>query len=180
MKNSINRRRFIAGVGTTGLGVLTAGSWSRVLGANDRVVMGILGAGGRGRTVMRTFLKNPGVEFAAVCDVYEHNIGEGMKIAGDRARTTYEYREVLDSKDIQALLIATPDHWHGPMLLAALDAGKDVYLEKPMSHSIEEGAQNGEEDPRDEAESSRSGCSGAVRRQSRPRRSWLTTEPWEM
>jgi predicted dehydrogenase len=139
MKNSLNRRRFIAGMGATGLGILTAGSWSRVLGANDRIVMGILGAGGRGRGVMRIFLKNPGVEFAAVCDVYEHNIGEGMKIAGDKARSTYEYREVLDSKDIQALLIATPDHWHGPMLLDALDAGKDVYLEKPMSHSIKEG-----------------------------------------
>src|SRR6266498_4584316 len=106
MKNkSVNRRHFIAGMGATGLGFLTARSWSNVLGANDRIVMGLIGAGGRGRGVMRSFLANPGVEFSAICDVYESNIAEGQKLAGDNSKGTYEYREVLDNKDIQAVLI---------------------------------------------------------------------------
>src|SRR5687768_13485268 len=109
-KKEMNRRYFLTGMGATGLSMLTARSWSRVLGANNRVVMGILGAGGRGRSVMRSFLKNPAVEFAAVCDIYEPNIAEARKIAGENSKTTYEYREILDNRDIHALLIATPDH----------------------------------------------------------------------
>jgi len=138
-KNSMNRRHFIAGMGATGLGFLTARSWSRVLGANDRIAMALIGSGGRGRGVMQIFLKNPGVEFSTICDVYEANIAEGIKIAGEHAKSTYEYSEVLDNKEIQAVLIATPDHWHGPMLFDGIKAGKDIYLEKPMSHSIKEG-----------------------------------------
>ncbi len=138
-KNSMNRRHFIAGMGATGLGFLTARSWSRVLGANDRIAMALIGSGGRGRGVMRIFLKNPGVEFSTICDVYEANIAEGIKIAGEHAKSTYEYSEVLDNKEIQAVLIATPDHWHGPMLFDGMKAGKDIYLEKPMSYSIKEG-----------------------------------------
>src|SRR5881296_1274661 len=137
---SMNRRHFLTGMGATGLGILTARSWSNVTGANDRIVMGLIGAGGRGRGVMGIFLKNPGVEFSAICDVYEGNIAEGQKLAGDSSKGSYEYRELLENKDIQAVLIATPDHWHGPMLFDALQAGKDVYLEKPMSHSIKQGA----------------------------------------
>jgi len=109
-KSSMNRRHFIAGMGATGLGFLTARSWSRVLGANDRIAMALIGSGGRGRGVMRIFLKNPGVEFSTICDVYEANIAEGIKIAGEHAKSTYEYSEVLDNKEIQAVLIATPDH----------------------------------------------------------------------
>jgi predicted dehydrogenase len=133
----MHRRTFLTAAAAT---AWTARSWARVPGANDRIVMGILGAGGRGRGVMSIFVKNPGVEFAAVCDVYEPNIAAGRRIAGESSRGTYEYREVLDNRNIQALLVATPDHWHGPMLLDAIAAGKDVYLEKPMSHSIEQGA----------------------------------------
>ena len=65
-KNSMNRRHFIAGMGATGLGFLTARSWSRVLGANDRIAMALIGSGGRGRGVMQIFLKNPGVEFSTI------------------------------------------------------------------------------------------------------------------
>lgn len=139
-RKKIHRRQFLTGAGVTGLGFLTARSWSNVLGANDRIIMGLLGAGGRGRGVMRIFLKNPGVEFASVCDIYETNINEGLKIAGERARSTYEYREVLENKEINAVLIATPDHWHAPMLFDSLEAAKDIYLEKPMSHSVKQGA----------------------------------------
>ncbi|MBP1601009.1 MAG: oxidoreductase domain protein [Acidobacteria bacterium] len=139
-KNSLNRREFLAGAGAAGLSVMTARSWSRVQGANDRIVMALIGAGGRGRGVMRSFQKVPGIEFAAVCDVYEPNIGETQRTSCDNCKGAVDYHEVLDNKDIQAVLIATPDHWHGPMLLDALSAGKDIYLEKPFSHSIEQGA----------------------------------------
>ncbi|NWG12294.1 MAG: Gfo/Idh/MocA family oxidoreductase [Acidobacteria bacterium] len=137
----MNRRDFIAGVGAAGATVLTARAWSRVLGANDRIAMGLIGAGGRGRGVMRSFQRYPGVEFIAISDVYEPNIGETQRTNScESCKGTIDYREVLDNKDINAVLIATPDHWHAPMLLDALSAGKDVYLEKPMSHSIEQGA----------------------------------------
>ena len=136
----LNRRHFLTGMGAAGVAVMTARSWTNVVGANDRITMGIIGAGGRGRGLMRIFKRDPGVEFAAVCDVYEPHIAEGQKIAGEKSKGTFEYREVLDNKEINAVLVATPDHWHGPMLLNALQAGKDVYLEKPMSHSIKEGA----------------------------------------
>jgi predicted dehydrogenase len=112
-----------------------------VLGANERVVMGIIGSGGRGRGLMNLFLKAKTcpVEFAGVCDVYEANLVAGMQIAGARAKNYEDYRQLLANRDIQAVIIATPDHWHHQQLLDALAAGKDVYLEKPMSWSIEQG-----------------------------------------
>lgn len=131
---AVSRRRFLAQAGATALG-LSAFSHRRVLGANQRVVMGIIGSGGRGRGLMQIFLnaKTCPVEFAGVCDVYEANLVQGMQIAGTRAKNYEDYRELLANRDIQAVIIATPDHWHHRQLLDALDAGKDVYLEKLMS-----------------------------------------------
>ncbi len=108
------------------------------LGANDRVVFGLIGAGGRGRGVTGDF-KELGAQCVAVSDVYEPNLAAGLKAAGEGASPYADYRELLARKDIDAVLIATPDHHHAPMLFEALRAGKDVYLEKPMSHSIDEG-----------------------------------------
>jgi predicted dehydrogenase len=139
-QRGMSRRRFLKhGVSTT-LG-LAAFSYQRVLGANERVVMGIIGSGGRGRGLMQLFLKAKTcpVEFAGVCDVYEANLAQGMQIAGSRAKDYEDYRQLLAQRDIQAVIIATPDHWHHRQLLDALAAGKDVYLEKPMSWSIEQG-----------------------------------------
>lgn len=109
-------------------------------GANDRIVLGLIGAGGRGRGVAGNF-KERGARCAAVCDIYEPNLEAGLKVAGEGAAPYTDFREVLQRKDIDAVLIATPDHQHAPMLFEALQAGKDVYLEKPMSHSIEQGVQ---------------------------------------
>ena len=108
-------------------------------GAGDRLVMGLIGAGGRGRGVARTF-RSQGAVFAAVCDVNEQNLERGVKDAGAAARGYEEWRDVIERKDIDAVLIGTPDHHHCPMLVASVQAGKDVYCEKPMSHSIEQGA----------------------------------------
>lgn len=107
-------------------------------GANDRVQFALIGAGGRGRGVASRFIEL-GAPCTAVCDIYEPNLAKGVEMAGDGTATYGDFRRVLDRNDVDAVLIATPDHWHVPMMLAAVSAGKDVYCEKPMTHSIAEG-----------------------------------------
>lgn len=142
MSEQIKRRKFMADAGKLGaVGLFTASSYSRVLGANDRIRMGIIGSGGRGRSVMGSFLKvSPQVEFIQVCDVYEVNQNEALKMARAGATATYEYKEVLANKEVDAVLNATPDHWHAQVVIDAVAAGKDVYTEKPFALSIEQGA----------------------------------------
>src|SRR5215470_11387842 len=109
---------------------------TRAFGANDRLTFGLIGSGGRGRYLQQTFLKL-GAQCAAICDVYDMNLANAAKNAPD-AKQYIDYHELLAQPGLDAVVIATPDHQHAPMLSAALDAKKDVYLEKPMSHSIEE------------------------------------------
>ncbi|MBI1941037.1 MAG: Gfo/Idh/MocA family oxidoreductase, partial [Acidobacteria bacterium] len=138
--NGITRRNFLGRSAAVGLGVLAHPSFSgRVFGANDRIVMGIIGAGGMGRNHMDVF-KEQGAEWAAVCDVYGVHEDLAMEIAGPQATSYADHRNLLERKDIDAVLIATPDHWHHDHLLDALRAGKDIYCEKPLSWSIEQGA----------------------------------------
>jgi predicted dehydrogenase len=138
--NEINRRKFL-GRTAVGLGVLAHPSFSsRVFGANDRMVMGIIGAGGRGRGVMQGFMEK-GADFAAVSDVYQVNADLGLEAAGANAKGYGDHRKLLERKDIDAVLIASPEHWHHRHLIDAVRAGKDAYCEKPMSHSIEEGVE---------------------------------------
>ena len=138
--NGISRRGFLGRSAAVGLGVLAHPAFNgRVFGANDRIVMGIIGAGGMGRGHMGNF-KDQGVEWGAVCDVYGFNLDAGLEIAGPQAKGYKDHRELLDRKDLDAVLIATPDHWHHDHLVDALKAGKDVYCEKPLSWSIEQGA----------------------------------------
>jgi predicted dehydrogenase len=137
----VGRRAFLRRSAAAGFGAMVAPavfSGTNVLGANEKIVMGVIGPGGRGRGVMKTH-QAQGVEFAAVCDIYKPNLYEGLKLAGEKAQAHGDYRKLLDQKDINAVLIASPEHWHGPMLIDAVQAGKDAYCEKPMSHSIEEG-----------------------------------------
>jgi predicted dehydrogenase len=105
-------------------------------GANDRIVYGVIATGGRGRFLNRTFLKL-GAQCAALCDVYEPHLDEARRQAPE-AKAYGDYRRVLEDKSLDAIVIASPDHHHCPMLLASLAAGKDVYLEKPLSHSLAE------------------------------------------
>ncbi|MGH2524502.1 MAG: Gfo/Idh/MocA family protein, partial [Anaerolineales bacterium] len=140
-KAQMDRRTFVGGAVRAGLGALAAPIVSkRVLGANDRVVMGIIGSGGMGRGHMKRFLNQGGMEWAAVCDVYEPNLQQGLQIAGPLAKSYRDHRELLDRKDIDAVLIATPEHWHHDHLIDTVRAGKDAYCEKPMSWSIKQGA----------------------------------------
>src|SRR5260370_12185957 len=107
-------------------------------GANDRLAYAVIGTGGRGRYISRNFQKL-GAQCVAVSDVYEPN-PERARADAPGATGYVDYRELLRQEGIDAVVIATPDHQHYPCLQAALDAKKDVYLEKPMSHSLEESA----------------------------------------
>jgi predicted dehydrogenase len=110
----------------------------RVFGANDRVQMGIIGVGGRGNQDYDAFMHNKDVVFVAACDVQKNRLNQFVqKREGTKMAAFGDYRRLLESKDVDAVLITTPDHWHSPMLVDALAAGKDVYVEKPVSNALE-------------------------------------------
>ena len=118
-----------------------AASRRRILGANDRIQVAQIGIGGRGGSLQRLMLRmieeDQNLHIKAVCDVYEKR----RRLAQENSKaefSTLDYREILARPDVDAVVIATPDHWHGAMAIAAIEAGKDVYLEKPMTHTIEE------------------------------------------
>ena len=141
MTDEINRRDFIkrAALTTGAVSMSMAGiSTNNVLGANDRIRLGVVGTGKQGRDNMKHFMKH-GVEVAAVCDVYQPNLNEGLADAGGKAKTFKDYRNVLDDKEIDVVLVATPDHWHALPEVDACKAAKDVYVEKPISVVVEEG-----------------------------------------
>ncbi|MFN8005651.1 MAG: Gfo/Idh/MocA family oxidoreductase [Terriglobia bacterium] len=139
LDRKVGRRKFVKGLSMAGASAVVATSRTRpVLGANDRVVMGIIGSGGMGRNHLNK-TKSLNIEWVAVADVYDINLQKGLEIVGTTAKGYSDYRQLLDRKDIDAVLIATPEHWHHDHLLAALKAGKDAYCEKPMSWSIEQG-----------------------------------------
>ncbi len=111
---------------------------------SDRILLGVIGAGGRGNLVMETFQKDPSVRVAAVCDVYEPNLERAISAAaraqgGDAPKAYRNYKQLLEDKAVDAVLIATPEHWHHRMVLDALAAGKDVYVEKPLCQTPEQG-----------------------------------------
>ena len=116
----------------------TAAAQARILGANDRIRAGIIGAGGRGRYLTAQF-KEIGADMAAVCDIYEANLQAGLQEASTGAKAVHDYHKLLEDKSIDAVIVATPDHWHARMVIDAVEAGKDVYVEKPMAHKIDEG-----------------------------------------
>jgi predicted dehydrogenase len=108
--------------------------------AADPISVGLIGAGGRGRYLQRVFRQDPDVRIAGVADVYEPNLEAGLSESGG-ARAYRNYRALLDNREIQAVIIATPEHWHHRMLLDALAAGKDVYVEKPLCQTPEQGVE---------------------------------------
>ncbi|HXK93315.1 MAG TPA: Gfo/Idh/MocA family oxidoreductase, partial [bacterium] len=139
----ISRRGFLGKAGRTGAAlaaVTSLGGTRHVLGANDKIVLGLIGCGGRGTQLMRLTLQNdPNVTVAGVCDVYQRRRLNAKELAQSEPRDFADHRKLLEMKDIDAVIIATPDHMHCPQTHAAIDAGKDVYVEKPLTYSIEEG-----------------------------------------
>src|SRR3989441_287721 len=143
-----SRRDFLkftgAGVASTALGV-KASSYSRIVGANDRVRVAICGVRGRGNDHIHGFARVPGTEIAALCDVDEnvlnHRLGDIEKLSLPKPKSYVDVRKLLEDKDIDAISIAAPNHWHALMAIWACQAGKDVYVEKPCSHNVWEGRQ---------------------------------------
>jgi predicted dehydrogenase len=126
-----NRRNFLASALAAPMFVPRS-AW----GANDRLAYGLIGAGGRGRYLNPNFQKL-GAQCVAIAEVYQPHLDEALKGAPD-AKSYVDYHELLAQPGLDAVVVASPDHQHAPMLYAALDAKKDVYLEKPMSHSVEQ------------------------------------------
>lgn len=133
----VARRDFLRGAGTSAT-ALTALSYSRVLGANDKIQLGVIGPGERGRHDMSQFLLNSDVHVAALCDIYAAQIDKAKQQAPD-AKSFTDHRKLLEMKELDIVLVATPDHWHARCAIDALNAGKDVYCEKPLTRTIEEG-----------------------------------------
>lgn len=117
---------------------MTALAAGQIRGANERVNVGLIGAGGRGRFLAGEF-KEIGFGIPAVCDVYRPNLEAGLQLASPGAKDYADYRQLLADKSVDAVIVATPDHWHAQMVIDAVEAGKDVYVEKPLCHTIEEG-----------------------------------------
>ena len=128
----MNRRTFLIGAG--------GAMWAHAA-PSDQLNVGIIGPGGRGRFLMERFARNAGVQLMAVCDVYEPNLEAGLSVAKGKAKAYRRYQELLNDKTIDIVIIGTPEHWHHRMVLDALAAGKDVYVEKPLCHTPEQGVE---------------------------------------
>lgn len=138
--DQVSRRDFLK-ASTAGGTLATALSASKVLGANERIRLGAIGTGGRCRkSLMGNAKTQPDAELVAICDVYEPHLLQAAEVA-PQAKQYRDYRALLDDKTIDAVLIGSPDHWHARMTMDAVRAGKDVYVEKPVTHTLEEGAE---------------------------------------
>ena len=142
----MKRREFLKA--SLAMGSALSFSGSRILGANNDIRIGVIGIGsfvkigGKGRGDIRDFRKIPGVRVAALCDCDERHLNYELnqfKKRGERVRAYKDFRELLDDKDIDAVSITTPNHWHSLMTIMACQAGKDVFVQKPSSHNIFEG-----------------------------------------
>ena len=111
-----------------------------VRGANDRISTAFIGLGKMGRDNLHYAMRHPDAAVAAVCDVYDRNLNWARRQTGEQAKAVHDFHQVLDDKSIDAVCIATPDHWHAYMTVEACKAGKDVYVEKPVACTIEEAA----------------------------------------
>jgi predicted dehydrogenase len=119
--------------------IAVAGPAINVLGANEKIQIGFIGQGGRGTHHLRQFVKMDDVKVTALCDAYRPFIEKNSELVDRPVLLTQDFREVLDSNDVDAVVIASPDHWHAHQAIYACQAGKDIYVEKPMSHTVEEG-----------------------------------------
>jgi predicted dehydrogenase len=130
--NFCGRRQFV------GAALATAASYSRIQGANDRIRIGAIGTGQRGQTLLGALNRLEANDIVALCDVYQPHLVTTRGAHAPNAQVYGDHRALLDRKDVDAVVIATPDHWHVPILTDALRAGKDIYCEKPVTHSLEQ------------------------------------------
>lgn len=147
--HGLNRRSFLRTAGAvsastlvgTRLHALTAAmdEAARPMAANDHIQIALIGAGGQGQGDTKTAVQVPGVKLVAVADCYDGRLERAKELWGDDILATRDYREVLARKDIDAVIVGTPDHWHKQVSVDAMKAGKDVYCEKPMIHTYADG-----------------------------------------
>ncbi len=137
MATRISRRSFHAT--TASLAGLTALQASRALGANERIRVGFIGVGNRGMQVLEGFLRHNDCQAVVVCDIFQPHVEKAKQRLDGKVDAEHDFRKVLDRNDIDAVVIATPDHWHAIQTIAACNSGKDVYVEKPLSVTIVEG-----------------------------------------
>jgi predicted dehydrogenase len=148
--SSFTRRAFMqrSAAGAAGLGMILNGEWvplqasplPKPAGAMDRVNVGFIGVGIRGHILMEAVKQTEQANLLVACDCYQGHLDRAKERTDGKIETNFaQYKKLLERKDVDAVIIATPDHWHLPMVLDAVSAGKDVYIEKPMTHSIEEG-----------------------------------------
>jgi predicted dehydrogenase len=142
--SALNRRTFLGTSAAWVAGVALADEKKQV-SANDKVVVALIGCGGMGRANLHDFMRRPDVEIAALCDVDPNQIQGAMndvKKANrpiDKIQTDKDFRRIVERKDLDAVIVGTPDHWHAYVLIAACANNKDVYCEKPLSHNLVEG-----------------------------------------
>ena len=133
----LNRRQFNRSAALASVG--TALSYSRILGANERIRLGFIGLGNRGDQVLSAFLEHDDCMVTAICDIWQPYLDFAAKKIGTNPKQTHDYRQLLDQKDVDAVVICTPDHWHALQTIHACEANKDVYVEKPLSLCVVEG-----------------------------------------
>ncbi len=146
---SLNRRSFLKSASlaaaATQIPLSSAlGQQSRRIGANDQINVALIGAGGRGQSITTSALKIPGIKLVAVADCYDGRLAHSKELWGSGTPnggidTTRDYKEILARKDVDAVIVGTPDHWHRQASVDAMSAGKDVYCEKPMIHEYADG-----------------------------------------
>src|SRR5438034_7610534 len=145
-ESDVTRRDFLKTAATTASATAFSGITfltrpERVFGANDRVRVAVCGLNGRGKDHVDAFSRVPNVEIAALCDVDDTVLNKRRAELSGSARTFVDVRRLLEDQSIDAVSIATPNHWHALMAIWACQAGKDVYVEKPCSHNVREGRQ---------------------------------------
>ncbi|HEU4610374.1 MAG TPA: Gfo/Idh/MocA family oxidoreductase, partial [Chitinophagaceae bacterium] len=157
MKKEFNRRGFLknlslatgsvlAGASLTSASAATVEELKRELlerknnySANDMINVALIGAGGMGSADLTTALQVPGIKVVAVCDLYDGRINEAKNRWGKDLYSSKHYKDILNRSDVDAVIVGTPDHWHKQISVDAMAAGKHVYCEKPMVHSVDEG-----------------------------------------
>ncbi|MCW3092958.1 MAG: oxidoreductase protein [Ferruginibacter sp.] len=149
---NLKRRKFIKQIAISSAGIavggqvlgLSAKSYRNIIGANDRIHVAIIGVNGRGSSMASTFVQQKNAEVSCICDVDTRTFAKALKSVSDAKqinipKTEQDCRKVLQDKNIDAIYIATPDHWHAPLTIMGCQANKHVYVEKPLSHNPHEG-----------------------------------------
>ncbi|HQR31796.1 MAG TPA: Gfo/Idh/MocA family oxidoreductase [Blastocatellia bacterium] len=147
MPDKINRRDFIKKSTVTGAGAglilgtsrQTEASFNPADSPNDRIRLGFIGVGARAQQVLNDVIRMPGIEVVAMCDAYQGRLERAQERTKGQARVYKDHRELLASPDVDAVYIGTPDHWHKDHAIAAVEAGKDVYIEKPLTYTVADG-----------------------------------------